>query len=75
MHNQVAPFDQGNAHQSRQVGMFEIGRVVDAGREHHDLGIWPPVRGHALERGEQQVGIAIDGSNARAPERAREDTL
>ena len=38
IYREVAALDQLAAHLPREVGVLEVRRVVDAGREHHDLG-------------------------------------
>ena len=41
---QVATFDQLDAHQAREQGVFVIGGVIDAGGEHDHVGVTNPLR-------------------------------
>ena len=45
--HQVAALHQFAAHLLRQVGVLEIGGVVDAGRQHHHLGLLDAARATA----------------------------
>ena len=58
---QVAAFDQLHAQLVGQEGMFVIGRIILAGREHDDVGLARAGgRRDRTQRSQQRVGIILD---------------
>ncbi len=56
-HEQVLALDQFHAHLLGQEGMFEVGAVVHAGRQHHHGRLVDARGGHGAQRLQQQVGV------------------
>ncbi len=66
VNHQVAPLHQLDAHLSRQKGVLEVGGVVDARREQHDVRIGAPSRRQRAQSGQQRLGVVIDGPHTRS---------
>ena len=75
MDNQVTSFDQLDAHLPGQVGVLEVGRVVDARSKQHNRRIMPPLRSQRPERAEQQLGVVFDRLHTIIAEQLREGPL
>ena len=73
--DQVAAFDQIDAHLARQVGVLEVGGVEDARREQHDVRLWAALGRERAQRGQQQLRIVLDGPHAVAREKLRKGAL
>ena len=63
IHDQVAAFDQFDAHLLRQKAVFKIGAVVNAGRQQGDLSVVASARRQAAQDPGQLRGIVVDGKN------------
>ena len=62
--HQVASFDQLDAHLPGQVGVLEIGRVVDAGGQQHNRRVVAPLRSQRPQRAQKQLGVMFDRLHA-----------
>ena len=71
---QIPAFDQCDAHFAREKGMFEIGGVADAGREHHKGGIGD-VGSERAKRGEQRLAVMRNRPHLIPVEKRRQDAL
>ncbi|EKE17675.1 MAG: hypothetical protein ACD_10C00326G0001, partial [uncultured bacterium] len=69
----VATFDQFNAHLLREEGMFKIGAVVSARRQHHDGRIIHPGRGYRPQFFQQHVGVVLNRRHFVFGEKLREE--
>jgi hypothetical protein len=54
--DQVAALDQLDAHQPGEQGVLEVGAVVDARREHHDVRVVDPGGAAALSAASSMPG-------------------
>ncbi len=57
---EIAPFDQFDAHLLSKEGVLEIGAVIGAGRQHDDGRIADALGRHGAQLFQQQVGIMLD---------------
>ena len=73
--DEVAAFNQVDAHLAGEVGVLEVGGVEDAGREQHDVGLGAAFRGERTQGGKQKLGIVLDGPDAVTVEELRESAL
>ena len=76
VHQQIAAFDQFDAHLLRQKGVLEIGGVEDAGREQHDRGLVAAGgvrRAERAQRRQQRLRVVIDRADAVVAEESGED--
>ena len=66
MHQQIAAFDQLNAHLLGQEGVFKVCRIKNSGSQQHHRRLVPAGRFRAQrpQRGEQSLRVMIDGANA-----------
>ena len=62
--HQIRPFDQRHAHLARQKHMLEIGRVVGAGRQQHDLRLGRSRRRDLLQGRDQPRAVIVDWAQA-----------
>ena len=69
MGDEVTALDQIDPHLAGQVGVFEIGRVEDAGREQYDVWLGTAFRSERAQRGQQQLRIMLDGTHSIAMEK------
>ena len=69
--HEVRADDERHAHFARQEDMLEIGGVVDAGREQHDLRIAMLAGGDVGHRGAQAAAVIIDRLEADAGHEVR----
>ena len=58
--HEVGALDQRHAHLARQEHMLEIGRVVDAGRQQHDLRVGHALRRDLAHRLQQPAAVIVD---------------
>jgi hypothetical protein len=70
--DQVAAFDQIDAHLAGEVGVLEVGGVEDARREQHDIRLGAALGRQRAQRGQQQLRIVLDGAHAVAVKELRE---
>ena len=75
MGDEVAAFDQIDAHLAGEIGVLEVGGVEDAGREQDDVGLGAAFGSERAERGQQQLRVVLDGAHAVAVEELREGAL
>ena len=68
---QVAAFDQLDTHQAGEQGVFEVGRVVDAGGEHNDGGVIRPLRCARAQSLQELVRIVANRTHPHAHEKFR----
>ncbi len=77
IHDQVAAFDELDAHLLREEAVLEIRAVVNPGRKQGDLSVVSSARRKAAQNARQLGGIVIDGKNfvllKRVGERAHHD--
>ena len=76
--DQVASLDELDAHRAGEQRVLEVGRVVDAGREHDDGRVADADGADGAQRGEQLAGSTPtpDGPGGRrTPRAARADAL
>ena len=72
---EVAAFDQLDAHLPREKRVLEVGGVEDAGREHHDRRFGVLRRRERAQRREQRLTVVIDRLDLVVLEQLREDAL
>ncbi len=68
--DQVAAFDEIDAHLAGEVGVLEVGGVEDAGREQHDIRLGPAFRRERAQRGQQQLADSARWAARRSSGRA-----
>ena len=73
--DQVAAFDQIDAHLAREIGVLKVGGVEDARREQHDVRLGAAFRRERAQRGQQQLRIVLDGPHAVAVKELRKGAL
>ncbi len=73
--DEVAAFDEIDAHLAGEVGVFEVSGVEDAGREQDDVRLGTAFGRKRAQRGEQELRIVLDGTHAVAVEELREGAL
>ena len=73
--DEVAAFDEIDAHLAGEIGVLEVGGVEDAGREQDDVGLGAAFGGERAQRGQQQLRVVLDGADAVALEELREGAL
>ncbi len=73
--DEVAAFDEINAHLAGEVGVLEIRGVEDAGREQNDVRLGTAFGRKRAQRGKQQLRIMLDGAHSVAVEELREGAL
>ena len=69
--DEVAAFDQLDAHLAGEVGVLEVGGVEDAGGEQDDVGLGAAFGGERAQGGKQQLRVVLDGADAVTARRAR----
>lgn len=72
---QIAAFHQFNSHLAAELGVLEIGRVVDAGRQQHDDRFVAAFRSERPQCGEKGGAVVIDGTDAAFLEQNGEDAF
>jgi hypothetical protein len=73
--DEIASFDQFDAHLLGEEGMLEVGRVVNPRREDRHLGFADPTGGEVFEGFEEHRGVFIDGDDGRLMENLWEGPL
>ena len=72
MGDEIAAFDELDAHLAGEVGVLEVGGVEDAGREQDDVGFGAAFGGERTEAAEQELGVLLDGADVVGAEEMRE---
>ena len=73
--DEVAPFDELDAHLLREEAVLEVGGVVDAGGEDDDARDAARAGRERFEHFEELAGVLVDGADGQAFEDAGEDAL
>ncbi len=68
--DEIAAFDQLDAHLAGEIGVLEVGGVEDAGREQDDVRLGSAFGGERAQGAEQQLRVLLDGANVVAAEEA-----
>ena len=61
--DEVAAFDELDAHLAGEVGVLEVGGVEDAGGEKDDVGLRAAFGGERAETAEQELSVLLDGAD------------
>ena len=73
--DQIAAFDQLDAHLPREVGVLVVRGVEDAGRQQDDIRLWPAFGCERPQCAQQQLRVLLDGTHVVPAKHLREDAL
>ena len=73
--DQVAAFNEIDAHLAGEISVLKVRGVEDAGREQNDVRLGTAFGRERAQRGEQHLRVVLDGAHAVAVEELREGAL